>query len=197
MKPDNTMTQEVELSNLISPAHAGLLVVDVQGKLFSHIADNEAVAARICQAIRAAGQLGIPVLSCEQYVRGLGPTIKEVQAALSEILAPSPIEKTAFSCFGEPLFVDAFEKSGIDTLAIVGIEAHVCVLQTALQALDRGIDVVLIAEAVGSRKAAHKDEAIMRLRDAGCIVGSVEMFVFEMMRTAQHAAFRAAQRIIL
>jgi nicotinamidase-related amidase len=197
MKPKKIMTDEVEFSKLISPDHAGLLVVDVQEKLFSHIADNSAVAVRICQAIRAAHELGMKVLSCEQYVRGLGPTIKEVKAGLSEIHAPPPIEKTAFSCFGEPAFVEAFERSDIDTLAIVGIEAHVCVLQTALQALDRGIDVVLIAEAVGSRNRVHKDEAVVRMRDAGCIIASVEMFAFEMMRTAQHAAFRAVQRIIL
>jgi nicotinamidase-related amidase len=197
MDTKNTMTEKTELSNLISPAHAGLLVVDVQEKLFPHIADNDAVAARICQAIRAAFLLGIPVLSCEQYVRGLGPTINDVKAALLEIHAPSPIEKTAFSCFGETAFAAAFEHSGIDTLAIVGIEAHVCVLQTALEALDRGIDVVLIAEAVGSRNRVHKEEAIMRMRDAGCIIASVEMFVFEMMRTSKHAAFRAVQRTIL
>lgn len=186
-----------ELSNLLSPAYAGLLVVDVQEKLFPHIEDNESVADGVCRAIRAAFALGIQVPVSEQYVRGLGPTIPAVKAVLAEAHALLPVEKTAFSCFGEPAFAERFEQSGIETLAICGIETHVCVLQTALEALDRGIDVFVISDATGSRKAAHKHEALRRMENAGCIVGSLEMFVFEMMRTSKHAAFRAVQRIIL
>jgi hypothetical protein len=186
-----------EPSFLFDPDTAGLLVVDIQEKLWPFIHDKEAVLARTLQAIEIAGLLELPILVTEQYVKGLGPTIPEVRYALERFGAYAPIEKTAFSCFGEPAFADAFESSGIETLALVGIEGHVCVMQTALEALDREIDVFYIAEAVGSRSASHKAEAVARVEGAGAVVGSVEMFAFEAMCSSKHPAFRAVQKVIV
>jgi nicotinamidase-related amidase len=186
-----------EPSFLFDPDTAGLLVVDIQEKLWPFIHDKEAVLARTLQAIEIAGRLELPILVTEQYVKGLGTTIPEVKAALEKFGAYKPIEKFAFSCFGEPAFEAAFEASGIETLALVGIEGHVCVMQTALEALDRGVDVFYLAEAVGSRSPAHKDEAIARVRDCGAVIGSVEMFAFEAMRSSKHGAFRAVQKVIV
>ena len=186
-----------EPSFLFDPDTAGLLVVDVQEKLWPFIHGREAVLARTLQAIEVAGHLELPILVTEQYVKGLGPTIPEVKAALERFGAYRPIEKLAFSCFGEPAFEAAFEESGVETLALVGIEGHVCVMQTALEALDRGVDVFYVAEAVGSRNPSHKEEAIARVRDAGAVVGSVEMFAFEAMRGSKHPAFRAVQKVIV
>jgi nicotinamidase-related amidase len=182
---------------LFDPATTGLLVVDVQERLWPSIHDREAVGRRILQAIRVAGHLELPILVTEQYVKGLGPTLPDVRAAISEFRAFDPLEKFDFSCLGEPDFVARLAESGIETLALVGIEAHVCVLQTALDALDRGLDVFYVAEATGSRDPAHKAEAVARVRDAGGVVGSVEMFAFEALRTSKHPAFRAVQQVIL
>lgn len=186
-----------EPSFLFDPETAGLLVVDVQTRLWPFIHDKEAVLKRTLQAIEIAGLLELPILVTEQYVKGLGPTIPEVRAALDRFAAYRPIEKLAFSCFGEPAFAAAFARSGIETLALVGIEGHVCVMQTALEALDRDVDVFYVAEAVGSRDPRHKEEAIARVRDAGAVVGSVEMFAFEAMRGSKHPAFRAVQKVIV
>jgi nicotinamidase-related amidase len=182
---------------LLDPAGAGLLVVDVQERLWPSIHDREAVGRRILQAIRVAGNLELPILVTEQYVKGLGPTLPEVRAAVSEFGAFDPLEKFDFSCLGEPDFVARLAESGIETLALVGIESHVCVLQTALDALDRGLDVFYIAEATGSRDPAHKAEAVARVRDAGGVIGSVEMFAFEALRSSKHPAFKAVQKVIL
>jgi isochorismate hydrolase len=186
-----------DLVSLINPAHVGLLVVDVQTKLWPSIEERETILKPMCQAIEVAGHLGLDILVTEQYVKGLGPTLPEVESALAGFKAYNPIEKVAFSCFGEPAFERAVELADVETLVIIGIEAHVCVMQTALDALDRDMDVFLIAEATGSRNRKHKKEAIRRVRDAGAIVGSVEMFAFEVMRTAKHPAFRAVQKSIL
>jgi nicotinamidase-related amidase len=188
---------DLEPSFLFEPDTAGLLVVDIQEKLWPFIHDKENVLLRALQAIEIAGRLGLPILVTEQYVKGLGPTIPEVKAALEKASAHAPIEKTAFSCFGEPAFEAAFGESGIETLALVGIEGHVCVMQTALEALDRGVDVFCLAEAIGSRDPRHKEEAIRRVQDCGAVVGSVEMFAFEAMRSSRHPAFRAVQKVIL
>ena len=188
---------EGDASTLLEPEGAGLLVVDVQEKLWPHMSDKETQLKYTLQAIEVAGNLGLPILVTEQYVKGLGPTIPEVKAALEKFGAYRPIEKKSFSCFGEYAFVRELENTDVDTLAIVGIEAHVCVLQTVLEALDRDMEVFLLAEGCDSRLARHKEEAIVRTRDAGAIVGSVEMFAFEAMRTASHPAFRKVQKAIL
>ncbi len=190
------MVENNKPSNLLFSEHTGLLLVDVQTKLFPYIADREELCDSICRTLRIAGNLHLPIWVCEQYTKGLGSTITEVQLVLTELEAFSPIEKTSFSCFDEPSFLNTFQSSHIDTLAIIGIEAHICVLQTALHALDRNLRTFVISEAVGSRKISHKEEALKRIRKAGGITGSLEMFAFEMMKTAKHPAFRAVQRII-
>ncbi|MCP4606625.1 MAG: isochorismatase family protein [Proteobacteria bacterium] len=194
-KTDNELT--IDLSSLFDPNSAGLLVIDVQEKLWPFIHNRDEVGRRIIQAIKVAGHLELPILVTEQYVKGLGPTIREVVDVLNIFDTKKPMEKYAFSCFGKPDFEDMFEACDIETLAIVGIEAHVCVMQTALDALDRGIDVFFISEATGSRDPRHKEEAIARVRDAGAIVGSVEMFAFEAMRTSNHSAFKDVQKVII
>jgi nicotinamidase-related amidase len=194
---DGDDLDDLDGSFLFEPDTAGLLVVDVQEKLWPFIHGREEILERTLQAIEVAGHLGLPILVTEQYVKGLGPTIPEVRAALERFDAFRPIEKTAFSCFGEPAFAAAFAESGIETLALVGIEGHVCVMQTALEALDRGIDVFYIAEAVGSRDPRHKEEAVRRVLHSGAVIGSVEMFAFEAMRSSRHPAFRAVQKVIV
>jgi len=194
---DNDDFDDLDGSFLFAPDTAGLLVVDIQEKLWPFIHDKEGVLKRALQAIEIAGRLELPILVTEQYVKGLGTTIPEVRKALDAFGAYEPIEKTAFSCFGEPAFEAAFAESGIETLALVGIEGHVCVMQTALEALDRGIDVFYLAEAVGSRDPRHKEEAVRRVVGSGAVVGSVEMFAFEAMRSSRHPAFRAVQKVIL
>ncbi len=185
------------ICGMFNPEKAGLLVVDVQEKLWPAIAGTDDLLKRTIQAIEVTGHLGLPILVSEQYVKGLGPTITPVQEALNKFNAYNPIEKFSFSCFGEPAFEEAFEKSEIETLAIIGIETHVCVMQTALDALDRDVEVFFIAEATGSRNKKHKKEALHRVRDAGALIGSVEMFGFEAMRTAKHPAFKNVQKAIL
>ena len=186
-----------EVGNLFDPDGAGLLVVDIQEKLWPHMTGRDQQLQYTLRAIEVAGHLEMPIIVTEQYVKGLGPTIPEVKAALDAFDAYHPIEKRSFSCFGENAVVDAVEGAGIVTLATVGIEAHVCVLQSALEALDCGLDVVFIAEACASRLDRHKEEAVWRVREAGAIVGSVEMFAFEALRTAAHPAFRKVQKVIL
>lgn len=182
---------------LFDPATVGLLVVDVQERLWPSIHGREAVGRRILQAVRVAGHLDLPILVTEQYVKGLGPTLPEVREAVESFCAFEPVEKFDFSCLGEPDFVARLAESGVETLALVGIESHVCVLQTALDAMDRGLDVFYIAEATGSRDPSHKTEAVKRVRDAGGVIGSVEMFAFEALRTSRHPAFKAVQKVIL
>jgi len=190
---------EYDTPLLIEPDADGcaLVVVDVQEKLIGHIHGHEDLVMRVNEAIAIAGHLGMNVVATEQYRRGLGTTIETVKQALAETGADAAIEKMSFSCFGEPAFVAKLEELAVETLIVVGVEAHVCVMQTVLDALERGFSVMVIAEGTGSRNPRHRDEALERMRAGGARVGSVEMFAFEALRTAEHPAFQKIRKVIV
>jgi nicotinamidase-related amidase len=165
-----------------------VLVVDVQERLAPAIADGAAVIAACRMLVLAARRLGVPVLASEQYPQGLGPTVAALRASLGEA---QRLAKTAFSCAAEPAIAAAVEASGRRTLLVCGMEAHVCVLQSALDFRRRGLAVALVADATGSRRAESRALALERARAAGCAVVDVEMAVFEWLERAGTAEFRA------
>ena len=120
-----------------------------------------------------------------------------VQEEVEKYTAFHPIRKRTFSCFGDAGFVERFNQAKVATICLIGIEAHVCVMQTALDALDQGFGVFVIIEATGSRRLHHRTEAMLRLREAGAVIGSVEMFAFEALRSADPPRFRKVQGVIL
>jgi nicotinamidase-related amidase len=174
-----------------------LIAIDIQERLLPHIHGHAEILRRAVQAVEIAGHLSVPVVALEQYRRGLGDTAPALREALSATGADAPIEKMAFSAFGEPAFIQKLEDLAVDTLIVCGIEAHVCVLQTALEGVARGFHVLLLAEACGSRNPRHAAEAFDRMRFEGVRIGSVEMFAFEALRSAEHPAFQKIRRIIL
>ena len=140
-----------------------LVVVDVQEKLFPLMQDREALAERIAMLMRGANALSVPILVTEQYRQGLGETIPLLKSA-----APAEyLEKTTFSCFGDVGFLAALGALGRSRLVLCGIEAHICVTQTALQAGEAGYAVHVAEDAVSSRLDHAKDLGIARMRAAG------------------------------
>ena len=111
-----------------------LVVIDYQEKLLPKINGADAVSEQGIKLIRFARGLDIPVLWTEQYPKGLGHTVGPIASELAGI---APIEKTAFGCLGEPAFAQALGSTGRRQLLLTGIEAHVCVMQTALLAMDK------------------------------------------------------------
>lgn len=178
---------------LISRTDSLLLVVDVQAKLLPTIHEAEAVKARVLWLARAAAMLGVPRLATEQYPQGLGPTDTEVVAALGEVPV---VGKVTFSCAAGQCFDEGAAPSQ-KQIVVCGIEAHVCVLQTALDLAARGREVFVVADAIGSRKAVDKALAIERLRGAGVQIVSSEMVGFEWLRAAGSEEFRAFSKAFL
>jgi nicotinamidase-related amidase len=128
----------------------------------------------------------------EQYPAGLGHTVSDLRAAAgNEVHA-----KTEFSCLANPAIADRVAGLERRQLVVLGIEAHVCVLQSALDARDRGLDVFVVADAVGSRKPASREQALQRLRDEGVRIVTTEMVVFEWLRDAGSPHFRALSRLV-
>jgi len=163
------------------------LIVDVQERLLPAMHDHAAVLDHVCTLISGMQALAVPVLCTEQYPRGLGRTVPVVAGLLGD----GVIEKTAFGCLGEPGFVERLEATGRRTLFLCGIETHVCVLQTALAARERGYRVHVVADAVGSRRAADRELGLLRMREAGCVISQTEMALFELLERAGTPEFKA------
>jgi len=171
-----------------------LLVVDIQEKLWAHIANREQVRDRTSVVIRGARELGVPMLVSEQYPQGLGPTVK----ALEDLMAPGTVAyaKTAFSCLGDQGLTDAIAGSGRRQLVVCGIEAHICVLQTVFEVLRDGYQAAVVADAVGSRKEADRQAGLERMRARGAEIVSSEMILFEWLRDASHPAFKVVSQLV-
>ncbi|HOE97708.1 MAG TPA: hydrolase [Candidatus Sumerlaeota bacterium] len=165
-----------------------LMVIDLQERLLPAIHDHQAVRDRSVFLIRAARILGLPIVWTEQYRKGLGPTVPPVAEAIGD--AARPMEKMAFGCLCDDAVARAVESAGRDQLILCGIEAHVCVLQTALAARERGLTVFLAEDAIGSRRPSDRDAALRRMAQAGCVPATSEMLVMEALRVAGTDPFK-------
>jgi nicotinamidase-related amidase len=144
-----------------------------------------AVVRNIAFLLDAARLVGVETAATEQYPRGLGPTV----SPLVEHLPQRP-DKVAFSCCAVPGLVNGFRKRGRTRVLLVGIETHVCVLNTALDLLAADLRVYLAVDALASRYAVDHDIALRRLEQAGAILTTAETAVFEWVGGAQHPQFK-------
>jgi nicotinamidase-related amidase len=170
------------------------VVIDVQERLFPHIHDHEQLGTNIEKCIIGMQILNLPIFVTEQYTKGLGKTIAPLQIALADYY--SPMEKITFSCCGEQEFVDSLENLGRKQVLLVGIEAHVCILQTALDLRVAGYQPVILEDCVSSRAPNDKRVAIERMRCAGCIITTMESVLFELCGTAGTETFRSISKLV-
>lgn len=177
----------------LTPEQAVLVLIDVQGKLASLMHGREALFDNLPRLIRGVRALGLPVLWLEQYPQGLGPTIPEVAGLLSDL---RPIAKRCFSAWGSAPFRQQLLATGRRQVLLAGIEAHVCVYQTALDLRDAGFEVWVVTDATASRTAANHRLGLERLREAGAHWTGVEMALFELLRTAEAPAFKEIARLV-
>ncbi|MDP2822592.1 MAG: isochorismatase family protein [Sulfuritalea sp.] len=178
---------------LIDARDSALLVVDIQGRLVPAIAGWQVLLDQVIWLIRLARRLEIPVLACEQYPQGLGPTHPAVAAELPPgcIAAKLHFSAVAGACHGLDL------PGGPGQYVVCGMETHVCVLQTVIELLAGGKQIFVVEEAVGSRREADKALAVQRMRDAGASIVSREMVAFEWLRRADSDVFREVSRSFL
>jgi nicotinamidase-related amidase len=171
-----------------------LVLIDAQEKLCA-VMSVEAwpgVLRNCAVLLQAARLLDVPAIHTEQYPRGLGATLPELAQWLP---AHSRVEKTCFSCCEESAFCDRLDDTRRQVV-LTGMEAHICVLQTALQLQEMGRQVFVVEDAVISRNPAHHANAMARLRQAGIIVSNTESMLFEWLKVAEGDAFRQIARLI-
>ena len=173
-----------------------LLVIDIQERLVSAMpeATRDEVLSRTRRILQSAALLEIPTILTEQYPQGLGAT----EAAVGQWLPAETrrLEKTSFSCCNAQGFCETALVAGRNHIVIIGMETHVCVLQTAIDLLQRDYQVFVVADAVCSRSADHKRNALERMRQSGVQITNSESLLFEWLRDSNHEQFRAISRLI-
>ena len=173
--------------SMLEPSRTLLIVTDIQGKLAASAHDKETLIRNIGITIEGCKILDIPILWLEQYPQGIGPTIPEVASHLEGY---TPLPKFHFSSLREPVVDDRFRELGRTQAVLVGIETHVCIMQTALDLIDREVETHVVADAVSSRTLQNKKIALNRIAQAGGIITSTEAALFELMGEARGDTFK-------
>jgi nicotinamidase-related amidase len=174
----------------LQPGNCALLVVDIQEKLLPQIFEKERLLHNSQLLIRLANALTVPTVATTQYIRGLGPIVPEAAELLP---AQNSLDKTTFSCFGHEPFCSALKAlpGRRNTLLVCGIESHICVMQTVLDALDEGYLVHVPVDAVSSRSELNWKIGLDRMRSAGAVLSTTEMMIYELLRASSTPAFKA------
>lgn len=179
---------------LLSVDSSVLLVIDMQEKLVPLMEHRDRILKQTRILMESARLLGVPVVITEQYPKGLGKTVHELQDATPD--GAIVLEKTEFCAHDAPGFHEAVHALGRSQILVCGIEAHVCVLQTALAIMACGKTVFVAHDAVSSRQKRNLKAALWRMTQAGAIPFTSEMALFEWTRTARHPQFKALQALI-
>ena len=175
---------------LLRAESSTLLLVDFQERLVPAIDGGDEAVAQAARLGKAARLLGVPIVATEQLPDRLGPTV----AALRDLPAAT-IPKATFDACQDHAVSAALPRTRT-TVALTGLEAHVCVLQTAFGLLDAGFRVAVVRDAVGSRRPESKDAALARLANAGAEIVTAEMAMFEWLGTAERREFREVLALI-
>ena len=177
----------------LKASEAVLVIVDVQERLAAVMERREQVEAAIGVLIRAARLHDIPIVVTQQYTRGLGPTVEAITSKLDDV---EPVEKIFFSCCGEEPFMRTLDALGRRKVILTGMEAHICVLQTALDLIDGDYTIHLPWDAVCSRADGNRDVAMRFLERAGAIVTSSETAVFQILEKAGTPEFKEISSLL-
>lgn len=183
------------MSSLITPQRSVLLVIDEQEKLMPAVHDPEKVIKNTALAIHCAKELGITLLSTVQYKKGIGETVPEIKELLGDA---ETIEKFEFNAASNVDFQSAISSLplAIDTVLIAGVEAHICVFQTAVGLLELGYRPYVLADAVSSREKKNAKWALKRLMQMGITVGPTEMAIYELLGKAGTPEFKNVLKFV-
>lgn len=169
-----------------------LIVIDAQERLMPVIHNKEDVFKNINILIAGTQILGLPTLVTEQYTKGLGPTCEDIRLPENA----RRFEKMCFSCLEQSELRTHLNKHQIGDLILCGVEAHICVLKTALEAAEEGFRVHVVADAISSRKPDNKLFAIERMKQSGIFITTAEMILFMLMDEAGNEEFKAISKLI-
>jgi nicotinamidase-related amidase len=193
MATGNIIVSETDYAGIarrpLEAAHCALAVIDIQEKLLPPIFEKERLLRNAQMLVRLANVMHLPVLVTTQYTRGLGAIVPEIASLLPDA---KTIDKLSFGCFGHDEFCSAVKQlpRQRNTLLVCGMEAHICVMQTVLGALNRGYVVHVAADAISSRTELNWKLGLDRMNSAGTVISSTEMMIYELLGASGTPAFK-------
>jgi isochorismate hydrolase len=173
---------------------AVLVVIDIQERLVSAMPQKVYLQLRstVELLVAGAGLLGVPVVTTEQYPRGIGHTVSELADACKDTV----IEKVSFGCCGEPNFLAALKKIGRSQVIVTGMEAHVCVYQTVIGLLEDDYHVHLVRDAICSRNKTDYLAGVANAAQAGAVATTAETVLFQLLQKSTHDQFKALSKLV-
>ncbi len=177
----------------ITKENTSALFIDFQERLFPAMNEKELLLKNVKMLVEGLNILGIPIAFTQQYTKGLGETIEEFRSLVPDF---APIEKTDFSCFGVEEYTAFLHQYQSKTIILCGIEAHVCVLQTAVDLKEYGYFPIVVTDCITSRSAISKESAIDRFRYENIMTATCESILFELTRSAKAEEFRAISKLV-
>ena len=168
-------------------------LVDVQEKLYPHVTNKDEIEKNLITLVKGLKVLSVPFIVNEQYKKGIGDTIPSLKELVEEY--PS-FEKTTFSCYKNESTIEAINKMNKKVVIVAGIETHVCVLQTCIDLIEAGLEVVLVTDCCSSRKQRDTDIALQRLIQAGVIPTTYESLLFELTLNAKNPCFKEISNLV-
>ncbi|MFO0727021.1 MAG: isochorismatase family protein [Myxococcota bacterium] len=171
-----------------------VLIIDVQEKLHPAIEPGlrAQLEANLPRVVEASTAFGVPILVTEQYPKGLGPTLPW----LKDRLPAAPLPKLSFDALADPAVEAAFLASGRRTVIVAGMETHICVFQTVRSLVNRGIKVLVLADAVGSRTRQNYEIGLGLAKDAGAVISSTEAVLFDWVGGGGTEDFKLVSRLV-
>ncbi len=170
-----------------------LVMIDIQGKLFNVIHDKSSLLENAQKLVKAMRVLSVPIILTEQNPRGLGSTLPELTQLMPEVKA---VSKFCFSCCQNADFERELSRFNRKQVLLCGIEAHVCVHQTALDLLSRGYEVQIVTDVLSSRIQSNKEVALARMQTEGAKLTVTEMAIFELLGSADSPLFKEILKVI-
>ena len=168
-------------------------LVDVQERLYPHMTNKDEIEKNLLTLVKGLQLHEVPFIVNEQYKKGIGETIP----SLRELVDSYPhFEKTTFSCYKNEATIEAIKEQKRMNVIVAGIETHVCVLQTCIDLLEDGFNVILVTDCCTSRKQKDTDVAISRLIQAGVIPTTYESLLFELTVNAKHPQFKGISQLV-
>lgn len=176
----------------LRPENSAVVVIDIQDKLLAKIPSAPTLIRNAGFVLDVSNLLTVPVRATEQYPKGLSPTTSEIARRIS-----TPIAKTSFSCCGAGTFLEELEMLQRPNIVLVGMETHVCVMQTAFDLLEAGLHVFLPVDALAGRIGLDHDLALRRMEAAGAVPTTAEAVAFEWVRDSTHPQFKEVSKLVV
>ena len=178
----------------INANDTAVLVVDYQAKLLPAMSELESLMDNSKKLLTGLKELGVPMIVTEQYSKGLGPTVDEIIECMGD--SYKPYEKSTFSGICTPEIKAAVDALGKKNILVCGVEAHVCVLQSVIDLIECGYNVLLVEDCIASRKVSDKETSVKRAMGEGALITSAEAALFELTYGAGTPHFKTISKIV-